>query len=67
MLKYLISTLEYLIVPGVLIGMMIAYIHGRCGHTGRKILMWGVTAGCAAACVLAYLKNKTKQIGRAHV
>ena len=67
MLKYLISTLEYLIVPGVLIGMMIAYIHGRCGHTGRKILMWGVMAGCAAACVLAYLKNKTKLIDTANL
>ncbi|MCR4751865.1 MAG: Fe-S-containing protein [Eubacterium sp.] len=67
MLKYLISTLEYLIVPGVLIGMMIAYIHGCCGHTGRKILMWGVMAGCAAACVLAYLKNKTKLIDTANL
>ena len=62
MLKYLISTLEYLIVPGILLGMMFAYIHGRCGSAGKKILMWGVIAGCAGACILAYLKNKTKLI-----
>ena len=62
MLKYLISTLEYLIVPGVLLGMMFAYIQGRCGQAGRKILTWGVIAGCAGACVLSYLKNKTKLI-----
>ena len=62
MLKYLISTLEYLIVPGVLLGMLFAYIHGRCGLAGRKILMWGAVAGCGGACVLSYLKNKTKLI-----
>ena len=62
MLKYLISTLEYLIVPGILLGMMFAYIHGRCGSAGRKILTWGAVAGCAGACILAYLKNKTKLI-----
>ena len=62
MLKYLISTLEYLIVAGVLLGMMFAYIYGRCGSAGRKILMWASIAGAAGAAVMAYLKNKTKLI-----
>lgn len=62
MLKYLISTLEYLIVMGVLLGMLYAYLYGRCGVRGRKILTGFSLAGLAAATLLAYLKNKTKLI-----
>ena len=62
MLKYLISTLEYIIVPGTLLGMMFSYTASLCGKKGQKILMWGCLAGLAAAGVMAYLKNKTKLI-----
>lgn len=62
MLKYLISTTEYLLVVFVLIAMLLAYINGRCGIVGRWIVVCGTALGFAAAIVMAYLKNKTKLI-----
>ena len=65
MLKYLISTSEYLIVPGVLTGMLFSYVTSRCGRRGRNLLFWSMLFGMAAAAVLAVLKNKTKLVNTA--
>ncbi len=62
MLKYLVSTIENTLVSGILLGLLFAYIEKRCGRTGKRILACGVILGFAAACIMSYLKNKTKLI-----
>ena len=62
MIKYLISTTETLAVPGVLLGMLFAYISGRAGSMGRKALMISAAAGFASACVMSYMKNTTSLV-----
>ena len=67
MIKYLITTTEALAVPGVLLGMLFAWIYGRAGSIGRKILIIAAAAGFIAACVMSYLKNNTKMINTGNV
>lgn len=62
MIKYLILTIETLAVPGVLLGMLFAYINGRVGSKGRKALLIAAAAGFIAACVMSYMKNTTRLI-----
>lgn len=62
MIKYLITTTESLAVPGVLLGMLFAWVYGRAGRIGRKVLFGSCAAGFAAACVMSYMKNMTKKI-----
>lgn len=62
MIKYLILTTETLAVPGVLLGMLFAYINGRVGNKARKALLIAAAAGFIAACVMSYMKNTTRLI-----
>lgn len=62
MLKYFVSTTEYLIVAGVLVSMILVYIRQKYEGKGLKIAVIGSIAGFAAAIVMAVLKNKTKLI-----
>ena len=67
MIKYLITTTEALAVPGVLLGMLFAWIYGRAGSIGRRILIISAAAGFIAACVMSWLKNNTKLINTGNV
>ena len=62
MLKYLISTVEMLSIPAVLLGMLYGYIPKRSGKQGARVLLVFSLCGFFAAVVMAYLKNKTKLI-----
>lgn len=62
MLKYFIIGTESLLVAGIILGMLYAYSFERYGSLGRRILAWGSLAGFLAACVLAYMKNKTRLV-----
>ena len=62
MLKYLIAGTENLIVTGVLVGMLFAYIFVKYAEQGRNYVTVGAVAGLGAAAVMAYMKNKTKLI-----
>ena len=62
MIKYLITATESMAVPGVLLGMLFAYIYGRSGSTGRKILGIACGFGFVAACIMSYMKNTTRLV-----
>lgn len=62
MIKYLITATETLAVPGVLLGMLFAYVYGRAGSWGRKILAGACGAGFIAACIMSYMKNTTRLV-----
>ena len=62
MLKYLITGTENLIGTAALIGMLFAYTYVAYGSRGRRVLTGGSLLGFLAACVMSYLKNKTKLI-----
>ena len=62
MIKYLITATETLAVPGVLLGMLFAYVYGRAGSWGRKVLAGACGAGFIAACIMSYMKNTTRLV-----
>ena len=62
MIKYLVDGTEGMITASVLLGMLFAYVFREYKTRGRQILLAGTVLGFLMACVMAYLKNKTKLI-----
>ena len=62
MLKYLVSVTKDLLMPGILLGLLYAYIYKLYGPKGRKILTIGTIAGFAASIVMSVVKNRTRLV-----
>lgn len=62
MLKYLISTTEYLIIPAVLLGLFFAYLPRRVQVRGRQALLIASALGISVAFAMGYMKNKSKLV-----
>ncbi len=62
MLKYLVSVTKDLLMPGILLGLLYAYIYRLYGPKGRKILTIGTIAGFAASIVMSVVKNRTRLV-----
>ena len=58
MLKYLVSVTKDLLMPGILLGLLYAYIYRLYGPKGRKILTIGTIAGFAASIVMSVVKGR---------
>ena len=62
MLKYFIDVTENLITPGVMLGMLFAYMLLVYRKRGVIILAAGTCVGVIAAGVYSYFKNATRKM-----
>ena len=64
MLKYLIQVVQNSLTTGILLAMLFALSQLGGKQKQKKWLLWGLTAGVAAALLLAVLKSTTVLINR---
>lgn len=64
MLKYLIQVVQNSLTTGILLAMLFALSQLGGKQKQKKWLLWGLSAGVAAALLLAVLKSTTVLINR---